>query len=265
MGASRPGRRRLTVRAARWAALGPALALFAIPFLALIQQTRLAGFRPAYGDWHSVYVSVTLSVWAMLLIVLAGTPLSVWLARTRSWSGRAVETLALFSLLTPSLATGILLVSAYGPYSTIGDALGRAGVSLDNNAASFVLAQVYGGLAYFVLSARTAFEHVPPVLEEAAQDLGCTAWRMFWLITLPLAFRDLVTGGIVTWVRMIGEFGIAAVFSYFPQGVPVKLYVNLQNDGVQSVYVLVWILLALTLPFAAIATAWLRRQEGRYS
>jgi len=48
---------------------------------------------------------------------------------------------------------------------------------------------------------------------------------------------------------VIGEFGIGMVFAYFPQGIPVKLFVNLQNDGVDAVYALLWLLLLVTLPF----------------
>jgi molybdate/tungstate transport system permease protein len=82
-------------------------------------------------------------------------------------------------------------------------------------------------------------------------------------VSLPLASRELLTGAVVAWVRIIGEFGIVAVFSYFPQGIPVKLFVNLQNDGVQSVYVLVWILLLLTLPIPLIILSLTRRPSAQ--
>lgn len=241
-----------------WTASLPALAILVVPFLALIDQTHWRHFKAAYGDWEAVRVSLVLSACALAIIVGVGTPLSVWLTRARGWTGRAVETLVLFSLLTPSLATGILLVCAYGPYGPLGEFLSRLGVSLNNNAASFIVAQVYGGLAYFVVSARTAFENIPPALEEAAQDLGCTPWKVFWYVSLPIAAREITTGAIIAWVRIIGEFGIAAVFSYFPQGIPVKLFVNLQNDGLQSVYVLVWILL-LCLPLPMILLSLFKR------
>jgi molybdate/tungstate transport system permease protein len=231
------------------ARLLPALLLLALPFLSLVAQTQWGALAPAYGDWHAVQVSLTLSVWAMIVIFITGTPVSIWLARTRSSWKQPVDILVLFSLLTPSLATGILLVSAYGPYGPAGQMLAHVGVSLNNNAGAFVLAQVYGGLAYFIIATRTAFENVPRVLEEAAQDLGSSPWKTFYFVTFPVAAREITVGAMVTWVRIIGEFGIVAVFSYFPQGIPVKLFVNLQNDGVQSVYVLVWILMLLTLPF----------------
>lgn len=226
----------------------PAIILLVIPLISLARDTRWEHMSAAYGDYHAVLVSGVLSICAMLAIIAIGLPLAIWLARTRSRVRRCVDVLVLYSLLMPSLVTGILLVSAYGPYGTVGHLLGALGLSLNNNAGSFVIAQIYGGIAYFVVVARTAFENVPIPLEEAAQDLGASRTQTFLLVTLPLASRDLATGALVTWVRTVGEFGIVAVFSYFPQGIPVKLYVNLQNGGIQSVYVLTWILIAVMLP-----------------
>ncbi|MDB5831630.1 MAG: sulfate transporter permease [Caballeronia sp.] len=67
--------------------------------------------------------------------------------------------------------------TAYGPYGTVGRFLAEVGIPLSNNAGSFVLAQVYGGLAYFTTAARTAFENVPIALEEVAHDLGATPFQ----------------------------------------------------------------------------------------
>lgn len=246
-----------------WPLLLPALLLLALPLMSLMRQTQWGRLEPAYGDWHAVEVSVTLSAVAMIIIMGVGMPLAFWLARTKNRLKWAVETLVLLSLLMPSLAIGILLVSVYGPYGSVGELLGRVGISLNNNASSFVLAQVYGGFAYFVMAARTAFENVPRILEEAAQDLGCSPWRAFWCVSFRLAAREILVGAVVAWVRIIGEFGIVAVFSYFPQGIPVKLFVNLQNDGIQSVYVLVWILLLLTIPVPLVVLSLSRRAAGR--
>jgi len=227
----------------------PACLLLLIPFLALARETSWTNFQLAYGDWSAIAVSLGLSAVSTALIVLLGTPLAKWLAKTRSRLKGAVEALVLIALLTPPLAMGILLVSAYGPYGTVGEQMARFGLLLNNNAGAFIVAQLYGGLSYFVLMARSAFENVPRSLEEAAQGMGCSPWQVFCRVTFPLVRRALATGLAIVWVRVIGEFGIVMVFAYFPQGIPVKLFVNLQNDGVDAVYALLWLLLLVTLPF----------------
>jgi molybdate/tungstate transport system permease protein len=236
-----------TARYAGWISV-PACILLGLPFLTLIRETSWRNAHLAYGDWQAVGTSLGLTAVSMVLMILLGTPLAFWLARSHSALKAWVQGLVLLALLTPPLAMGILLVSAFGPYATLGEFLGRLGVLLSNNAAAFIVAQLYGGLAYFVLSASSAFGGVSRSLEEAARSLGCSAWQAFYRVSLPMASRALATALAISWGRVIGEFGIVMVFAYFPQGIPVKLFVNLQNEGVDAVYALVWLLLLVTLP-----------------
>ncbi|MDE1158985.1 MAG: ABC transporter permease subunit [Neorhizobium sp.] len=238
----------------------PACLLCALPFAALLWQTGSTGFQLAYGDGDAVKVSLTLGLVAIVLIFLLGTPVALWLARTRSRVKPLVETIVLAVLLTPPLGMGILLLSVYGPYASVGALLERIGITFSNNAGAFILSQVYGGIAYFIMAATAAFEGVPTDAEEAATVLGATGMQTFFRVTMPLAARGLLAGLIVAWVRVIGEFGIVTIFAYFPQGIPVKLYVNLQNDGVDQVYALLWLMLAVTLPLPLAGLFFLRRR-----
>jgi molybdate/tungstate transport system permease protein len=238
----------------------PACILCALPFAALLLQTGANGFRLAYGDGDAVKVSLCLGLVAILLIFMLGTPVALWLARTRSRLKPVVETIVLMVLLTPPLGMGILLLTVYGPYASVGALLSRIGVEFNNNAGAFILSEVYGGIAYFIMAATAAFEGVPADAEEAATVLGATGLQTFLRVTMPLAARGLLAGLIVAWVRVIGEFGIVTIFAYFPQGIPVKLYVNLQNDGVDQVYALLWLMLAVTLPLPLAGLFLLRRR-----
>ncbi len=238
----------VTVNRSAWMGV-PAGLLLIVPFIALAGATSWHQLQLAYGDWTAVLVSLVLSSVSTALIVLLGTPLALWLARTSCSFRPVVEALVLVSLLTPPLAMGILLVTAYGPYAPVGEGLARLGITLTNNVPAFILAQIYGGLAYYVLCARTAFEAVPRSLDEAARGLGCSPGQAFWRVTFPVVRRGLASALAIVWVRVIGEFGIVMVFAYFPQGIPVKLFVNLQNEGVDAVYALLWLLLLVTLPF----------------
>ncbi|AYD00705.1 sulfate ABC transporter permease [Neorhizobium sp. NCHU2750] len=239
----------------------PACLLCVLPFAVLLWQTGWSDFHFAYGDGDAVEVSMSLGLISIILIFLLGTPVALWLARTRSRLKPLVELAVLAVLLTPPLGMGIVLLSVYGPYATVGSLLGRIGLELNNNAGAFILSQVYGGIAYFIMAASAAFEGVPVDAEEAAMVLGARGFQIFRLVTLPLAARGLAAGLIVAWVRVIGEFGIVTIFAYFPQGIPVKLYVNLQNDGIDQVYALLWLMLAVTLPLPLAGLALLKRRN----
>ncbi|MFC0406871.1 ABC transporter permease subunit [Roseomonas elaeocarpi] len=237
----------------------PACLLMLAPFATLLRETSWRDFTLAYGDARAVGTSFGLGLVAIVAIALLGTPLALWQARTRAAIRPLVDALVLATAATPPLAMGILLVSVYGPYGSVGGGLARLGLTLNNNPAAFVLAQVYAGIGYYVLAARNAFEAFSPVAEQAAQSLGANGWQTFRRVTLPLAARGLLGGLVLAWVRLIGEFGIVMVFAYFPQGIPVKLYVDLQDEGLDAVYALLWVLLLMTLPLPVLGAFRRRR------
>lgn len=234
-----------------------------LPFLALALETQWYGLSLAYGDGRSVTVSLGLGAFSMVLIAAFGTPVAHWLARSQHFAKSIVELIVLAVLITPPLAMGILLISVYGPYGTLGSSLALLGISLNNNAAAFILSQVYGGIAYYIVGATAAFASVARDAEEVALTLGASRFKCFCKITLPLAARGLAAALILAWVRVLGEFGIVTIFAYFPQGIPVKIFVNLQNEGVDKVYGLLWLMLLVAIPLPMAGLYWFKSRPGR--
>jgi len=228
------------------------LCVLALPFAGLLLATPWSHFHLASGDPSALAVSAIYTLMALALVVAFGTPLAYWLAR-RQFPGKwLAEALIWTSLLTPPLAMGILLTGVYGPYGWLGSAMRRAGFVLTNSAPAFVLAQVYASAAYYIVGARAAFESVPADLEGLGRTLGDSPWRVFRRVTLPLASGGLAAAASVAWVRALGEFGIVLIMAYYPQGIPVKLWVNLQDSGLASVYPLLWLFFLIGLPIPVI-------------
>jgi molybdate/tungstate transport system permease protein len=237
------------------------LLLIAGPFIALAFATHWSDFRFATGDTGAVGVSMGYSLIALVLIIVLGTPLAWWLAR-HTFRGRwLLEAVLLLALLTPPLAMGILLTTLYGPYGPIGSLLTRTGIELTNSASAFILAQFYGALPYYVVAARAAFEGVPRELEHIALTLGKSPWQTFWLVSMPLARLGLATAIALAWVRALGEFGIVLILAYYPQGIPVKLWVNMQDIGLPAVYPLLWVFFLVAMPLPLILGLASRRQR----
>jgi len=237
------------------------LLLIAGPFIALVFATDWRGLHFAPGDGGAIAVSLVYSLIALVFVVLFGTPLAWWLARHVFRGKWVFDALLLLALLTPPLAMGILLAILVGPYGAVGSLAARAGVELTNVPAAFVLAQFYGALPYYVVAARAAFEGVPRELEHISLTLGKSPWMTFWLVSLPLARLGLATGIALAWVRALGEFGIVLILAYYPQGIPVKLWVNLQDIGLPSVYPLLWVFFLVAMPLPLILGLASRRQR----
>jgi molybdate/tungstate transport system permease protein len=229
-------------------------ALFALallyPFTALLARI---------GPWQwgadvrgpaisSVRVSLLLTGAAMLVIVAVGTPVAAYIARCSARERLWWQAILLVPILLPPLALGILLTLAFGPYGTVGAALERTGLRMTNSSAAFVLTQVYVGMGYYVLGAVAAFDAVPAILQKQAALLGLRPMKVFLRVTLPLSRLGLAVALSIAWVRAIGEFGAVVVTAYYPSGMPVQLWVNLQSFGLPAVMPLLVVFLAVALP-----------------
>jgi molybdate/tungstate transport system permease protein len=250
----------------RWLARGGA-ALFALallyPFTALFARI---------GPWQwgedvrgpalsSVRVSLLLTGCAMVMIVAMGTPVAAYIARCRTRERLLWQAVLLVPILLPPLALGILLTLAFGPYGAVGKFLEHFGIMMTNSAAAFVSTQVYVGMGYYVLGAVAAFDAVPVMLEKQAALLGLAPWKVFLRVTLPLSRLGLAVALSIAWVRAIGEFGAVVVTAYYPSGMPVQLWVNLQSFGLPAVMPLLVVFLAAALPLPWLVHVLAQRQR----
>ena len=229
-------------------------ALFALallyPFTALLARI---------GSWQwdadirgpalaSVRVSLLLTSVAMLIIVAVGTPVAAYIARCSTRERLWWQAILLVPILLPPLALGILLTLAFGPYGSLGAMLEQLGLHMTNSPAAFILTQIYVGMGYYVLGAVAAFDSVPAILQKQAALLGLPPAKVFLRVTLPLSRLGLAVALSIAWVRAIGEFGAVVVTAYYPSGMPVQLWVNLQSFGLPAVMPLLVVFLAVALP-----------------
>lgn len=196
----------------------------------------------------SVRVSLLLTAYAMAIIVATGTPVAAYVAHCGAKERLVWQAVLLIPILLPPLALGILLSLAFGPYAGLGMWLQNWGVAMTNSATAFVCTQVYVGIGYYIFGALAAFDAVPKTLQKQAALLGLTPGKVFWRVTLPLSRLGLAVAFSIAWVRTIGEFGAVVVTAYYPSGMPVQLWVNLQSFGLPAVMPLLVLFLAAALP-----------------
>lgn len=251
----------------RWPARLAALAF------AILLLYPFGGMAARVGPWQwhgaagaaalaSVQVSLALTAIAMLAVVALGTPMALYIRRAARWERLTWQTLLLVSMLLPALALGILLTVSLRPESAIGGLLLELGLAPSNSAFAFVITQVYVSIGYYVLAAVAALEAIPAGLEEQAALLGLPPRQVFARVTLPLALSGLVVALSLAWARAIGEFGAVVVTAYYPAGIPVQLWIDLQSRGLGAVMPLLAAFLLVALPLPVAALAWSRRRHA---
>ncbi len=235
------------------------LARFGAALFAAILLYPFTAFFARIGAWQwgadvrgpalaSVRVSLILTALAMAIIVAVGTPVAAYIARCGTRERLLWQAVLLVPILLPPLALGILMTLAFGPYGTVGGLLEHYGVAMTNSRAAFVTTQIYVGMGYYVLGAVAALDAVPVMLQKQAALLGLTPIKVFLRVTLPLSKLGLAVALSIAWVRAIGEFGAVVVTAYYPSGMPVQLWVNLQSFGLPAVMPLLVVFLAVALP-----------------
>jgi molybdate/tungstate transport system permease protein len=90
------------------------------------------------------------------------------------------------------------------------------------------------GLPFLVNAARDAFAQLEPEYEQAALADGASHWQAFLWISLPLAWRGVLTGALMMWARGVSEFGAVVILAYHPKVVPVLVYERFEGFGLAA-------------------------------
>lgn len=238
--------------------LGPLIALLAhLTPAAVVDSLR----QP--GALQPLVTSVEASLLALAVILLLGTPLAYMLARGRLPFPRLWEVGVILPLLTPPLVIGLLLIFMVGPATPLGAALSHLDLTASDTFFALVVAEIYESVPYYVLGSAAAFATVDPALEQAAALLGDGRWRTWRRVTVPLAAPGLATALAVTWARAMGAFGAVLIIAYHPFGLPMQIWVTLQETGLNSALPFALVLLVVALPLPVAAYLWSARARRR--
>jgi molybdate/tungstate transport system permease protein len=242
-----------------WVALlGPVIAL-----LTHLSGGAISSALTAPGALDPLVVSAESGAVTLAVLLLLGTPLAWMLARGRLPFPRVWEAGVLCTLLLPPLVIGLLLIFMVGPYTPVGEVIGKLHLSATNTFLALVIAEVYESVPYYVLGAQAAFAGVDPRLEQQAELLGDRPRRVFRRVTLPLAAPGLAMAMAIAWARAMGAFGAVIIIAYHPTGIPLQIYTTLQETGLASALPFALVLLVVALPLPLAAYTWSARAGRR--
>lgn len=161
------------------------------------------------NDLGTVWLTLKLASVVTLLLLLLGTPIAWWLARTRSqWKGAIAAVVAL-PLVLPPTVLGFYLLLAMGPNGFVGKLTTALGLGiLPFTFPGLVIASVFYSLPFMVQPLQNAFEAIGERPLEVAATLRASPWDTFRTIVIPLAKPGFFSGAVLTFAHTIGEFGV---------------------------------------------------------
>lgn len=205
-------------------------------------------------DLFPLYLTFKVSVVATCFSVTIGLFLA-WLMAKHDFFGKGLlDAIVMQPLVIPPTVLGYYLLVLLGRSSFLGRFLeDDLGINLVFTWRGAVVAAVVASLPLFVKPARAALEGVDRNLENAARLLGKTEWEVWQTITLPLAWRGLAAGAVLSFARATGEFGatlmVAGNIPGSTQTLPIAIYdaVQMGDTGLANTLVLIITLFSLSV------------------
>ena len=214
-------------------------------------------------DWQSLRLSLWLAVATGLVLLPTGVLVGRWLARSSHPLKPIAEAMLALPLILPPTVLGYYLLVALGGQSPVGRLYtSLVGHPLAFSFAGLLVASVIFNVPFAWIPTQRAFEAIPADLYDAARSCGLSRWRTLWRIELPLAWRGILSGLIMTVAHTLGEFGVVLMVGGSIPGetktVAISIYDRVQAFDLAAAGSMSAILLAASLA-TLLATVWLTR------
>ena len=206
--------------------------------------------------WISCKTVLTTTVITFFIGIAAAR----WMAR---YSGRCkglIDGIFLLPLVLPPTVVGFGLLMLFGKNGPLGEFFSWLGATIVFSWPATVIAAVVMTFPLMYMAARAGFEQVDINVENAARTLGASEWRIFWTVTMPMAWPAVVAATILTFARALGEFGATLMLAGNIPGktatIPVAIYFNIQAGHNDRALVLVAIVLVISFASLAALAYW---------
>ena len=218
--------------------------------------------------WPPIRLTLELAGVTTVFLLLLGTPIAWWLARTRFRFREAVAALVALPLVLPPTVLGFYLLIALGPDGPGGFVARLFGErSLAFSFPGLVIGSIIYSLPFTVQPIRRAYEAVGDRPLEAAATLRASPWDAFWTVAVPLARPGLIAGAVLGFAHTVGEFGVILMIGGNIPGatrvLSIAIYDHVELMEWGTAHVLSGSLLAFSFVVVALTLSLQKRIGGR--
>ncbi len=215
---------------------GLALLFIISPIIGLFVNTGFNEFIEAGKDQDvqaSIFRTLFISFAATIMFSVSAIPLAYVLARKDFIGKRLIGGIIDLPIIIPHSAAGIAVLGFITRDSALGKFADLFGLNLVGNPIGIALAMAFVSIPFLINAARDGFSSVPVRLEKAALTLGASPLRVFFTISLPLAWRSILSGLVLMFGRGMSEFGAVIIVAYHPMITPVLIWERFSAFGLK--------------------------------
>jgi molybdate transport system permease protein len=159
--------------------------------------------------WQPVRLTIELAAITTIILLIVGTPIAWWLARSKAWWKEGIAAVVALPLVLPPTALGFYLLVVLGPDGLGGLLAGLwGGRTLAFTFQGLVIGSVLYSMPFVVQPIRNAFAAIGDRPLEVAATLRASPRRAFWTVAIPLARPGFLAGAVLGFAHTVGEFGI---------------------------------------------------------
>jgi molybdate transport system permease protein len=206
-----------------------------------------------------VQLSLKIAFVSLIIVFILGILLAKFMVKKKFKGKIIAETIILLPLVLPPTVIGFLLIVVFGNTSPISNLIEW----LFNQPVMFtwwagVIASSVVALPLMYQSAKTGFSTIEPAVEEAARVDGAGEWKVFFLVTMPLAYHSLISGAILSFARALGEFGATLMFAgNIPgktQTMSTAIYMSIESGNMELAWLLVTTMIIISFFMLLVAS-----------
>lgn len=161
------------------------------------------------SDLQAIGLTLQVAALTTFILLLVGTPLAWWLARTQSWLKKPISALVAMPLVLPPTVLGFYLLVLMGPHGPVGQWTQSLGLGpLPFTFGGLVVASAFYSLPFMVQPLQNAMEAMGPRPLEVASSLRSSPIDTFFSVVIPLCKPGFVTGAVMCFAHTVGEFGV---------------------------------------------------------
>ncbi|MDX8363532.1 molybdate ABC transporter permease subunit [Cytobacillus sp. IB215665] len=202
--------------------------------------------------WSPVQKSIEIACVSGLIVLIIGLIMGRMMSK-KNFKGKVIfETILMLPLVLPPSVVGFLLIVIFGKNSPVGKGI----ETIFNQSIIFtwwaaVIAAVVVSFPLMYQSVKTGFSSIDFGIEEAARIDGANEWKVFIFVSIPLAFKSIVSGAVLSFARALGEFGATLMFAgNIPgktQTTSTAIYVAIDSGNLETAWL--WVLMMVIVSF----------------
>ncbi|MEY8001077.1 molybdate ABC transporter permease subunit [Clostridium sp. Mt-5] len=200
-------------------------------------------------DISPAWISIKTVFLATIITFFIGIIAAYWMTNYNGKLKSVVDTVFTLPLVLPPTVVGFFLLLIFGRNGPIGKILLRFGKTLIFSWPATVVAATIVAFPLMYRTTKGAFEQIDNNIVNAARTLGVSEWKVFWKVTLPLAWPGIGAATVLSFARCLGEFGatlmVAGNIPGKTQTIPIAIYFAAENGEMENA--LIWVIIIVMI------------------